>query len=59
MLGGCGRPQAGHGGRAGRRGNKRQQRREHDIQDEYYTDSDDESDVSGCHNHGGCMCTYA
>lgn len=39
VFGACGRPKAGSGrvGRAGRR----QQRREADIEDDYYTDSDD------------------
>lgn len=43
MLGACGRPKAGarRGARAGR-GNRRQMQREHDIEDDYYTDSDDD-----------------
>jgi hypothetical protein len=42
MLGGCGRPKAGSGRGRGR-GVRRQQRREHDIEDDYYSGSDSDN----------------
>jgi hypothetical protein len=49
MLGGCGKPQAGSGQRKSR-GGRRQQKREQDIEDDYFTDSDDEAEVGFVYN---------